>query len=419
MTTRTPTASSSVRRERMPLEQSYTFENQVQVTVEDVRLANTISTDESTEIEPGQDSRFLLVQVSSKNVGEGQVDLAGGGEFAAILGTTQREPSRFDSFSSPTRIQKPVSGELYAGKDGAFSGVRTSGWLVFKIPRSAETATIAWGREGYEDSAQAYWNAELNTESLPNVQISSVDIPETAERYKPLEATVTLTNSGGSEGTYIETFGEDVYSSPVQVNWPVPAGETVTETLTLPYTDKTLGGAREDITISLAGTEYTVSYTEPTRKVGNSFTTQLGLQLTAFGIETGDELRTYSSFSEQYEEERLSDGNRWVFVQVEVANTSDQTISAPSPSTFSVVDNGADVGTLTYPSTLSNTSREFRGTLSGTPYNPTTKLASGERLSGWLVYEVPLQSLDDMGVSWEASINYSGESSPKVTWEQN
>ena len=46
-----------------------------------------------------------------------------------------------------------------------------------------------------------------------------------------------------------------------------------------------------------------------------------------------------------------------------------------------------------------------------------TKLASGERMSGWLVYEVPLQSLDDMGVSWEASLNYSGENSPTVTWE--
>lgn len=83
----TGTPASPIRDDTIPLGESITYQGQVQVTVEETQLANTISTNESEEIEPESGHRFLLARVSSTNVGDEQVDLAADQDFAFLLGS--------------------------------------------------------------------------------------------------------------------------------------------------------------------------------------------------------------------------------------------------------------------------------------------------------------------------------------------
>lgn len=402
----------------MPLGESVAFQNQVQVAVEETRLANSISTEQSGEIEPASGQRFLLVRVSSTNVGDEQVDLASASDFAALLGDDQRSQYEFSSFSRPSRLTEPVSGELYEGQTSAFSNVASSGWFVFEVPMDTEHAVIAWGPSSYEESGQAYWRTRLNPKSLPGVHLVSVDVPDSAVRYEPTDITLTVENSGGAEGTFEATIGEDLYESPIEVNVAVPAGETIQKTVTLPYASEYFG-TRDEATISISGEEHTITYTQPRAQLGDSFTAPSGLKVTVYEVEVGSELMTYDGFSEEYTEMRLEDGNRWVFVNLGVVNTGDSSITAPSPLSFSLLDDGAEVGTVAYPSTFGS-SREFRGTITDDPYSDPGTLSPGDAASGWVIYEVPIQHrFSALDVQWSAGLEYNGEFDPTVVWEQD
>jgi len=414
--TATATPSGAVRENRMSIGSSFTYDSTVKVTVDKARLANTLTTTDTKELDPGDGNRFLLVHVTTQNVSDGQARLPPRMEFAAILGRSQKEPYYDDNFNAPSdlEIKAPVTGPLYFGQKGAFAGVKTSGWLVFEVPADTDAATIAWGRQNYEGSGQSYWKADLSPNNLSGVSLKSVEIPETAERYTPTPITLTVTNTGGVEGTFAATITNRNYDSPVEIKITVPAGESVTKQVNIPFPANPYAVVDEQ-TISLGGSEYTLSYTDPTRTVGNSFTTSTGLELTTYEFATGPHLETYDSYEDSYTEVQLPDGSRWVFVHIGVQNTGNSSQIAPYPSSFSLLSGSGSVGSREYPPSYSS-SREFRGTVDGNPYDPQTQLAPGERIDGWLVYKAPLSALSDLGIRWEASIDYEGDSATTVSW---
>ena len=253
----TETPASPIRDDTVPIGESVTYNGQVRVTVDEARLANTVTLADNDEPDSrGDDSLFLVIQVSSKNIGEGQVDLAYKNDFALLLGSEQRDLFEFSLGLPPSAMTAPISGDFYDGETDAFAGVSSSGWLVYSVPEEAEHAVIAWGMSSYEVSKQAYWRLNLDPGALPNVQLTSVDVPNVAIRHQPTQIILTIQNTGGSEGTYETTIGDDLYGSPINVSVTVPAGETVEETIELPYPELNYG-TRDEATISFGGDEYT------------------------------------------------------------------------------------------------------------------------------------------------------------------
>ncbi|MFD1512012.1 hypothetical protein [Halomarina rubra] len=63
--------------------------------------------------------------------------------------------------------------------------------------------------------------------------VESVEVPETAEPAS-FEASVTVRNEGSGDGVFLAEFGAAVVSDVAEVEFAVPAGESVTHTETIP-----------------------------------------------------------------------------------------------------------------------------------------------------------------------------------------
>jgi len=388
----------------------------VETTVERVVLANELATNEN-ELVPDEGERFLLVEVRSRNVGDQQTRLPTRRDFAVIVDNSQFETIDWTSFNSPTRATAPESGPLYEGDRNAFPGVETSGWLVFEVPANVSEPTIAVSTGQYKDAAIAYWQATVDSQALPNISVTSVELPATAERYTSTTATLTLENTGDAAGQFQTTVGRDVYSEPISVSVRVPGGETIQHSVELLYPPLSLD-TRQEATFHFGERSVTVEYERPVRQVGEGFQTASGTEIAVRDLVVGDDLVLYSSWDGGYTEVDRRDTQRWVFVQLEIRNIVNASeFNPPGYGSFAIVDSGSEVGSLEYPH-MGGGGREFRGSVTGDPYEAQSA-RGGESFIGWLVFRVGINAnYDEIGVRWDAGMPYDGEFSPVVRWEQ-
>lgn len=172
------------------------------------------SPDSSTVIAE-EGTQYLFLEVSASGSPPDRSDLA----------------LRFDGAShAPQRVG--ASFPLFRTRNGTpYEG--SSGWVLFELPESGDAGDAALTWPGGEWAVPEQTRRRL-AEPLPTLT-PTFDIPETLPTDREPTIEVEVTNEGSIPGTFvaaIDRSGPSVAHIPAaQIRTRVPAGETVTETI--------------------------------------------------------------------------------------------------------------------------------------------------------------------------------------------
>jgi hypothetical protein len=349
----------------------------VDISVSDLQAASTIETTAST-LTPKAGHAFVLARITAARTGDKPGPLPSRDSFRIQAGGSRRPPvARIDDTAS---LREPVEGDLYRGSQGVAPGERRSGWVFFEIPMDRSAVTVVYEHSeivsGEEVSTRLRWNGTVDVGALPNLA-ASVDVPDTITWGEQLEVAFTFENSGGKAGT-IETAyvldcpGQSTFQRTESIT--VDPQDSVTKRLQC--RPKTYG----NVSIRLGSENYTVPVVPPSRSYGETFEI----------VETASYAVSAPKTAESYEY-RVYPGTqegdptkRFVFAQFTAEPLGDDAAPIPANEDFRL-----EVGDRSYEpiETEHPDDGEFEQPVSGQRY--TNSFRTGERVQGWLVFEVP------------------------------
>ncbi|MFB6188590.1 MAG: hypothetical protein ABEI57_01785 [Halapricum sp.] len=378
----------------------------IETTVSDIQFRDSFFTGSGTDttlMQAGDGKVYAFAHVETVYRGEdsGSVPTADSYQLAGT-GTVVK-PSSIDSL--------PV-GEVYApGYESVPSGNRKVGWIPFTVPKDIISDLTVQLNIGSE-TVDARWELQ-STPKLPNPKITDVSVPETVTLFSDFNATLKVENTGDGSGSAhalvaLQGNHDWEHDSVTRVNESLEPGETATVNLNLspPGTER---DSDEMFRVFINGTgesrEQTVEVVPPMFSVGETFTTPHGLAVTVQEVQFGDVLKTKAVFGDGFSENRLGENKKWAFVKVSSTNTNTKSQPLAGSSQFDVVSSKLDSEPpIEIPSALATEPAEFRGSVSGTTYNPTSSYAKGESVEGWIVFEVPASlSRDELKIYWDAA----------------
>lgn len=383
----------------------YVTDDGVQIGIDKIELSNSITL-ESESLLDHRSKVAVLVSVTVENVSDGTRNFPDRDEFNLLAGTDQ-----FDAFSDPVSsdtIVEPVSGELYYGRTNVHPGVVEEGWLLFEVPRSLSDITIAWS-DSLDDADRYGWTTVIEPDQLPDLQVSSVSVAEPVRIGDESEVAVSITNEGGTTGTYSANYEIDLPadSTSGQIEQEVAAGETEIWTTTI--NPRAIGDGRLEIeseeiarTFSIGGARHQFGETVQTPSPENAYVTVNEPVLTQwYEYERYDGVKRVESESNE----------QFALVQIEAENRTTSSVNSFGRSSV----------------TLSNRTNRYEASYFegiSDPVNPvdgsqlyTTgfSLSAGESETYVVLFEIPdTIEVDDLEFSAEWSLELLTDT--KATW---
>ncbi|WP_049970797.1 DUF4352 domain-containing protein [Haladaptatus cibarius] len=391
--------------------ESFETSTDVKITVDEIHLANSITQMGSGKLEPGNDRMFVLAHVSAKNKDDEPHKLPSTSSFALITGSSQYENYRNATYMSDSQVTAPVSGNFYSGLQEARPQIAKDGWLLFAVPRETEQVTIAWSGHLELSGEEAYWKATIDSSTLPNISVKSIDAPDSVQIGEQFTATITIHNTGGSAGTISTSYSVATPSDAAEeytLKKEVPAGETITKEITL--RPQVLGTA--SVTLSKPNKNTTISVKPALRKIGESFQFEEGLQLSVRDLVFSDSYSYETYFGNKTTS--ADSGKQFLFVEFRAKNSTDTAQSIPSGRDISVTVEGTSYD-LT--DTNANVYDGFVSPVSGDEYpRYVGTLGSGKTKEGWVIYKIPSDAAKE-DISVHANWSASYDNATAVYWE--
>ncbi|WP_160168021.1 hypothetical protein [Haloterrigena salina] len=383
----------------------YVTNDGVKIGLDEIELSNSITL-ESESLLDRSSKVAVLVSVTAKNISNGTRNLPDRDEFNLLAGTDQ-----FDAFSDPfssDTIVEPVSGELYYGQTNVHPGVAEEGWILFEVPRSLSEITIAWS-DSFDDSDRYGWTTAIEPDQLPDLQVSSVSVAEPVRIGENSEVAVSITNEGGTAGTYSADYEIDlpIESDSGQIEQEVAAGDTEMWTTTI--TPRAIGDGlleieSEEVALrfSIGGAQHQFGETVQTPSPENAYITVSEPILTQwYEYERYDGMKRVESESNE----------QFAIVQIEAKNRTNSSVNSFGRRSV----------------TLSNSTNEYEAGyfegISG-PVNPVDgsqlnsfgiSLSAGESETYVVLFEIPADiGVDDLEFFAEWSLEFMTDT--KATW---
>jgi len=371
--------------------ETVTTENGIAMAITDAQLANDVMTPDGDLVPEEENHRLAVVRIEAQNTADEPRDLPTAREIAMVTGGTQfpaetefgRTEKMFDE------IALPASGPIYETIEQARPSVSTSGWLIFDVPENTASGRVSWSRTAYTDAGEitrgAEWDIEFDPESLPNLQVTRVDAPETAYHYEDASIVIEVENAGGAEGTFEGSIRSEELSSPVAISVRVAPGKSKTVAVTIPYPGffDLDPGEPEEATYHLAGQQFQIRYQSPRLDAGETARFPNGVEAAISSIQR---IRQFSYDGYLGETTVTPDaGFDLLAFQFDVTNQNDVAVSAPYAAAIDVENQS---GAVIESYTTMGTAEQLRGGVSGPAYNGDGELAPGENRRGWIVLEV-------------------------------
>lgn len=197
--------------------------------VETQQMLRVLKAGAHTEVYGDINKQFVIVDVATEGIEEPTQTVRDALELA--LDSTQYEV-----------VEKHLIRNMEEG---------TNVSIAFPVPTnlSETTGTIIWNSGSGE--VVTTWSVPQETTDVlaqpPIFSVESFSIPETVPPSSSVEVTVTVTNTGRSDGTFIAELGSTQLSDQDEIEVDVPTEETITHTASVPL----IGQEGDDETIVL------------------------------------------------------------------------------------------------------------------------------------------------------------------------
>lgn len=412
-TTTAPEATASGAGGAHSVGETVTTENGIATTVDEVSLANEISTVNGS-FRPEEGKRFGLVRISAQNTADSPRDLPTPPEIVLVTGGTQFKPEEVEGRvygEELGRLETPVSGEFYEAIEGARPTVSASGWLLYQVPMQTESARISWARTAYTDEGEitrsAEWDVPFNPEALPNLQIEGIDAPETAHHHKSANVVIEIANTGGMKGVFEGVITSEVLEEEIPVSVSLNPGETTTIAVTIPYPEF-FGSGEQSATFNLREESFKINYQSPTLDMGEKVRFPSNLVLQVSQLRRIDYFETEGPYGDRLTE-RPGDGMQFFAFVFTAINEGEQTLGRVSPADLSIFD-GDRLDTRL---PLGLYRETVYGQISGHSFGVLDQLPPGERREGWAVIEVTQNLGEEATLEYQNAFSDYGSFTPR------
>ncbi len=390
--TPTPETSGPVQRS---IGESYSRSNGATIVVASARFSGAARLDDGTTITPKQGNALILADVRSANTSESVVNLPSRDSLALITGGSQYRPlkPKGKPGGEPT-LSFPLGGTLYETAEDVHPNVTALGWVFFEVPADSTDFRISLS-DSQSSTLEAYWEGTVDPSSLPDVEITSLDVPEEHVNGDPIEFSVSVTNTGGSAGLFNQRFSvvrsTEPNASGGVLDTTVESGETVTIERTVP------AKGVQDVTIAVPPAFEKTTHVVPTKaQFGSSHELPNGVKLRVSKPTVSDTVWVDENGS-GFENHSI-DRRSFAVFKITAWNPTDSTISEPDKDWFEVEGNGF---------VDSNSNRGFarglREPVEMPYFRGSRELSPGETTNGVLYFDVPKNtSVDEIAcrVKW-------------------
>lgn len=378
-----------------PVGESYLRSDGATIVVASARFTGTARLVDGTTISPDPGNALILTDVRSANTGKSVVDLPSRDSLALITGGSQYKPlkPKGKPGGEPT-LSFPLGGTLYDTVEDAHPNVTALGWVFFEVPADSTDFRISLS-DSQSSTLEAYWDGTVDPSSLPDMKITSLDVPEEHVNGDPIEFSVSVTNTGGSAGLFNQRFSVVRSTEPNALggvlDTTVEPGETVTIEKTVP------AKGVQDVTIAVPPAFEKTTHVVPTKaQFGSSHELPNGVKLRVSKPTVSDTVWVDENGG-GFENHSI-DRRSFAVFEITAWNPTDSTISEPDKDWFEVEGNGF---------VDSNSNRGFarglREPVEMPYFRGSRELTPGETTNGVLYFDVPKNtSVDEIAcrVKW-------------------
>jgi hypothetical protein len=402
--TTTPTGPSE-----LDVGSPYTRSDTFRARISSLQLARTIQFQNGEFLRAGAENSLLLAKFATTNVADSMVDLPTAEALTLIEGTNQHSPLDIVSAKSGAKeLEFPVSEPLYASTTPAHPDISFTGWVIFEVPKATNSVRIELSDQT-DRELLAYWEGTIDSDSLPDLEIRSVSSPENHVNGKPVQFSVTVTNTGGGVGLLARNYsvkrGNNSTHPAGTLRATLDPGETVTIDKQIP------ARTNQDLVLSVPPNIHEeIDITPATRHFASPYTTADGVKVTV-GRPVVSETVVIDQGADQYRQ-WSSDDSKFGSIAITTSNPTRSAKTQPDKDWFEVEADGV---------IDQNSNRGFAAGLEhpiDTQYYSGWKaddLSPGESISGVLYYDIPDSSqIDDITV--RGKFPADGESSEVCHW---
>ena len=380
------------------LGESYTFTNDLKVTVESIDFQPALfyteegdfqqNEEQTALLSAGSEKTLAIVRVSVENVGtDSQRFNTGSDSDSTIIGL--EEGTWYEGINgTPLNMANNIEGSPL-DSPSLDAGGQTSGWLLGQLPREAATGTVGVIRQrnGGNTPPEVRWEVppeDGSSRPLPQFSVESFELPDQAKISEGVPYSVTISNQGDGAGTFrglLRFFTESDQ-----------AEATITELSAdiEPGNSETLEGTHDwgfltasTYTLPPSGEEKSVQMQPATPKYGETYLTPGEREITVSEPTLTDTLT--EDDEGDLEEYETNTGRQWALAKVKVAIPNSDT-SAPDTDKFTlrVGDESFDYDLVPFGFGT------YAEPVSGEPYNSVRReVEPGTPVVGYLRFELP------------------------------
>lgn len=269
-----------------------TLQRGLRVSVDQVALGRTLVTDDTDHTAPPREI-WLCVRLREQNGTDSRVDAIYGQTVQVIADGTQHSPS---GFLAGSQLGGAVTGERWENQETLLPDIEHTGWLIYRIPYAATSATVALIEDSYEHSTEQYWQTSIDPRQHPSLRLLGLDAPDKAAFGTEFDVTTRYRNAAAVDATTSveldfndDQIGSDSFSK--QVTFPADSTTEVAFSFVADY----IG----EFTASIANRTVATSLTPHRVAVGEAVELPAGHRLRVTRVTRSDSITGTTSYGEQ------------------------------------------------------------------------------------------------------------------------